>query len=47
MKKIAVVACGEGAVVIERAIAPNRGEADGVAVAALLAAAALPGSASR
>ena len=47
MKKIAVVACGEGAVVIERAIAPNRGEADGVAVAAMLAAAALPGSASR
>jgi methionyl-tRNA formyltransferase len=37
MKTIAVVACGEGAVVIERAIAPNRGEADGVAVALMLA----------
>lgn len=36
MKKIAMAACAGGAVVIERAIAPNRGEADGVSVAVAL-----------
>ncbi len=47
MKQIAVVACGEGAVVIERAIAPNRGEADGAAVARMLAGEGRPGLAGR
>jgi methionyl-tRNA formyltransferase len=47
MKSIAVVACGEGAVVIERAIAPSRGEAEGAAVALMLAGDAVPNPAGR
>lgn len=37
MKSIALVICGEGAVVVERAIAPNKGETDGASVAMMLA----------
>jgi methionyl-tRNA formyltransferase len=47
MKNIAVVACGEGAVVIERAIAPSRGEAEGAAVALMLAGDAAANPAGR
>ncbi len=36
MKRIAVAQCGVGAVVIERAIAPNRGETDGASAATAL-----------
>jgi methionyl-tRNA formyltransferase len=46
MKKIALVPCGAGAVVIERAIAPNRGESDGAIAAMTFAGEALRSPAS-
>jgi methionyl-tRNA formyltransferase len=47
MKPIALVVCGEGAVVVERAIAPNRGETDGATVAMMLAGESQAGPVSR